>query len=160
MTLQVPEGRANFAVPLEAEAEVDLSMRDTRVIVAMFAEMKSWVKYVDGLLTVEDVVGHTKATLSDKHVSLRELSLEGEKLEALGELELGQQGERSGIIWVRYKILKLALERIGDQREWKMIKARKWFDEKRAANWVSDSGEDLAPQPEAIPEKAAGKPEE
>ncbi len=153
MTLDVPEGRANFAVPLEAEAEVDLSMRDTRVIVAMFAEMKSWVKHIDGLLTVEDVVGHTSATLSDKHVSLRELSLKGDKLEALGELELGQQGERSGIIWVRYKILKLALERIGDQREWKMINAREWYDEKRSVNWVSAEGEALVPEAEPAPEE-------
>ncbi len=154
MTLEVPEGRANFAMPLEAEAEVDLSMRDTRVIVALFAEMKSWIRHFDGLLTVEDVVGHTQAAVADKELSLRELSLEGDKLEVLGELELGQEGERSGLIWARVGIFKLALERIGDEREWKMINAREWFDEKRAANWVSAEGEALAPESEGAPEEA------
>jgi len=155
MTVAVPEGRANLAVPLVAEAEVDLSMRDTRVIVALFAEMKSWVRHIDGLLTVEDVVGHTRATIADKEISLRNLSLEGDKLEVLGELELGQEGKRSGLLWARVGIFKLALERIGEEREWKMINAREWFDEKRAEKWVTAKGEALVPEAEGAPEEAS-----
>lgn len=134
MTVEVPEGRANLAVPLAVEADIELAMRDTRVIVALFAEMKSWVKHVKGLLTVQDVTGSARLEMVDRDMSLRNLVLEGDRLEALGELEMAGT-ERDGLFWVRYGIVRLALERRDGQREWKMINAREWFDERQAANW-------------------------
>lgn len=145
MTVNVPDGRANLAAPLVVEAEVDLAMRDTRVIVALFAEMKSWVKHVKGLLTVQDVTGSARLKMVDRDMSLRDLVLEGEKLEALGELEMAGQ-QRDGLFWARYGMIRLALERLEGRREWKMVNARKWFDERRASNWAADADEAVSRQ--------------
>ncbi len=146
MSLKIPAGRANLAMPLDVDAEIDLSMRDTRVLVALFAELKSWVQHFDGLLTVHNVVGHTQASLSDQHLSLRDLKLEANKLEGRGELELAK-GEASAVFWVKIGFFSLALERIGTEIDWKMINSRNWYDEQVAESWESKHGEPLVPEP-------------
>ena len=144
MTISVPEGQTNFAVPLGIEAQVDLSMRDTRVVAALFAEVKKWLRHFEGMLTVRDVRGDVSVTLADQQLSLRELELAGDKLEVLAELEL-QKGANAGIFWFKYRFLGLALERLGDETEWKLVKARAWYDEQRAESWVSRRGKPIDP---------------
>lgn len=144
MTITIPEGRANLAEPLAIEAQVDLSMRDTRVVAALFAEVKKWLRHFEGMLTVKDVEGGVSVALANQQIFLRELELAGDKLEVLAELEL-EKGDSTGIFWFKYRALGLAVERLGEETEWKMYKARAWYDEQRAESWVTRRGRPLDP---------------
>lgn len=134
MTVAVPTGYANLTEPLELEAEVELSMKDTRAIIAMFAEIKDWIRRFDGILAVNDVKGNAKITAADQKLSVRELALNGDKLELMAELQI-EEGQNNGIFWGKLGILSFGLERIGKEKDWKLINGREWYEEKRAENW-------------------------
>ena len=134
MTIEVPKGRADLTAPLGVRADVDLSMQDTRAVVALFAEIKHWLRYVKNILTVSDVEGSAVLGLQDGVLSIRGIELTGERLKALGELRV--EGKAlSGIVWLKYGVLGLALDRTGAETDWKLIKAREWFDERQAVQW-------------------------
>jgi hypothetical protein len=134
MTVSVPNGFANLAEPLELDAEVDLSMKDTRAVIAMFAEVKDWIRHFDGILTVNDVTGGARITAANQKLSVRELELGGDRLDFMAELQLSEE-ENNGIFWGKLGILSFGLERIGEETNWKMINGREWYEEQRTRNW-------------------------
>jgi hypothetical protein len=135
MTVSVPEGFANLAEPVELDAEVDLSMKDTRAVIAMFAEVKDWIRHFDGILTVNDVTGGARLTAANQQLSIRELELGGDRLDFMAELQLSEE-ENNGIFWGKLGILSFGLERIGQETNWKMINGREWYEEQKAKNWL------------------------
>ena len=136
MTVKVPKGHADLAAPLAFRADVDLSMQDTRAVVALFAEIKHWLRYVKKILTVSDVEGSAVVGLDGGKLWVRSIELTGDKLDALGELEVEGKALK-GIVWLKYGVLGLALDRGPDATDWKLVKARKWYDARRAAEWPS-----------------------
>ena len=128
-------------------------MRDTRVVAALFADVKKWLRHFEGMLTVNDVEGGGAVALADQQLSLRELELAGDKLKILAELEL-EKGESAGIFWFKYRALGLAVERLGEKTDWKMYKARAWYDEQRAERWVTRRGKPLDPTADPADEEA------
>ena len=116
-------------------AELAASMRDSGPIVALVAERKRFLKLVDGLLTVEDVVAKGRLASRADSMSVTGIDVTGGKLEVLGDLEL-TKSRRDGLLFLRFGMLSAAVEMVGDERDWKLIRSRKWFEEKRAARAV------------------------
>ncbi len=134
MTLEVPDGTVTLSEPARVEADVKLAMKDTRAIIAMFSEVKDWVSRFDGFLTVTDVTGSAKISVSEKRLSVRDLEITGDRLDMVAELRAGEEGN-DAIVWGKLGIFSVGLERIGDKSTWKLINGRKWFDEKKSASW-------------------------
>ena len=131
MTVNVTRGTAKLKAPVEIQGDVELSMKDTRALVAVFAETKTWLERFEGLLTVEDIKAETKVRMEDQVFSLRGLDLEGKNLEAGAELDL-VGGSASGLLYLNFHGIDVGLELENNERAWKIIRARKWFDEARA----------------------------
>ncbi len=135
MTVDVPRGTAHLGGETPwLEADVKLAMRDTRVIIAMFAELKSWLQRFEKILTVKDVTGSGSVVMQGQHLYLRNLEIEGRKLRGRAELDLGEE-RRRGILYIRFHGFVVGLEREGDERDWKLTGVEKWFDRRRAENW-------------------------
>ncbi len=135
MTVDVPRGTAQLGEETPwLEADVELAMRDTRVIIAMFAELKSWLQRFEKILTVKDVTGSGSIVMEGQHLYLRNLEIEGRKLRGRAELELGEETHR-GILYVRFHGLTVGLERHGDEKDWKLTGVKKWFDRRVAESW-------------------------
>jgi hypothetical protein len=69
-------------------------------------------------------------------VSLQDLSiLGGDEIEILADLK-SNQGERTGVLFARYKSLSAALG-LGldskNEKDWKLIHSRTWYEEQAAA---------------------------
>ncbi|MGI9432404.1 MAG: hypothetical protein ACR2PQ_09335 [Myxococcota bacterium] len=137
MTIAVPEGASRLAEPVTIDADLELSMRDTRAILAAFAEVKRWIRHFDGILTVKDVAGSAGLAVDGSRVTVRDLSLTGDRLEVLAQLELFEE-EDQGIFWGKLGILSLGLERTGTENDFKFTNSRKWYEEKYAAEWMSE----------------------
>jgi hypothetical protein len=134
MTMKIPEGKANLARPAAIDAKLDLSMRDSRAVLAAFAEISRWIDPFDRFLTVKDVKGHGALHVRSPLVALRGLSVTGDRLEALGEIELEDE-RHEGILWAKLGRLSLGVERIGKDNDFKLIHSRKWYDEQHRAHW-------------------------
>jgi hypothetical protein len=134
MTIAIPEGSTNLRPPAKVEARLDLSMRDTRAIIAAFAEVNRWIRYFDGFLTVRDVAGNASLGIDGSRFSLRDVSLTGDRLEMLAELEF-RNDHSEGIFWGKLGPFSLAMERMGDENDFKLLNDREWYAEKHAAHW-------------------------
>ena len=135
MTVDVPRGTAHLGGETpRLEADVELAMRDTRVIIAMFAELKSWLQRFEKILTVKDVTGSGRVGMRGQHLSLRDLEIKGRKLHGRAELELSD-AERQGILYVRFHGFTVGLERQGDEKDWKLVKVKPWFERRVAESW-------------------------
>ena len=131
MTIAVPNGQVDLRQPASVTAEVDLSMKDTRAIIALFAEIKEWVSRFDGFLTVRDVVGTGTVFAAKQHLDITDLDIQGDKLKLNTELS-ARQGQHHALVWGKLGIISLGLERIDDENDWKLIKSRSWYEQKKA----------------------------
>jgi len=134
MSVEVPDGNVILADPLELDADIDLAMKDTRAIVALFSEVKEWISRFDGMLTVEDVAGQANIHASEKKLSVRNLEIQGDRLDLVAELR-ADDGQNDAIVWGKLGIFSMGLERIGEESNWKLINGKEWFEQKKAENW-------------------------
>ncbi len=135
MSISIPKGHADLGKPVTVEADAALAMKDTRAIIAMFAEVKDWVRYFDGVLTINDVSGSARIKAGDKRARIQGLELTGDKLGLMAELEL-ENDSNNGIFWGKFGAVSLGLEKIGNKRDWKFINSRKWYQKKKIKNWA------------------------
>ncbi len=147
MTVAVPEGHGSLRPPMSVEAEVELGMRDTRALVAVFAEVKRWIRHFAGILTVRDVAGTASVSLADEHLSVRGLSLVGDKLDVMAELEL-EKAESAGIFHAEFGVVSAGAERIGDETEFKLLNSRDWYEGRRAERWQGAGRQEALATPE------------
>jgi hypothetical protein len=136
MTITVPDGLTNLAPPATVDAKLDLSMRDSRAILAAYAEVEHWIDYVDHFLTVRDIAGTASLGIEWPRFSLRDLSITGDWLEAMGELELEHE-KIEGMFWVERGLFSLGMKRIGQDNDFKLLDSREWYEEQHAAHWKS-----------------------
>lgn len=135
MTIAVPEGVTNLRPPVKTNAEIALSMRDTRAILAAFAEVNRWVHHFDRLLTVRDVAGTAALRIDGPRLSLRDIALGGHHFGLRGEIEL-RQDRSEGILWAERGPFSLGVERLDDENDFKLIDDREWYAEQHAAHWA------------------------
>ncbi|MEM7581837.1 MAG: hypothetical protein AAF560_00530, partial [Acidobacteriota bacterium] len=110
MTLDVPDGTLEMGEPSRVQAEVDILMKDTRAIMALFGEVKPWIDRFERILTVKEVRAEASVAMEPQTLSLRHLSLEARRLRGRAELELGEERPRRGILYVRLNGFAVGLE--------------------------------------------------
>ncbi len=143
MNITVPSGMADLSQPFAVEADVDLEMKDTRAIVALFAEIKEWISRFDGFLTVQDVSGHASVSASNKSLRVRDLAVAGDRLELVAEVSA--DGERNdAIVWGKLGIFSGGFERRADETDWKLVNGRKWYEERKQEHWSDQASGDGA----------------
>ncbi len=135
MNIVVPRGTADMSKPFSIEADVDLAMKDTRAIIALFAEIKDWVRRFDGFLTVQDVKGAAHVTVADKLLRVRDLTIQGDRLELVAEVAADGK-HNDAVVWGKLGAFSGGFERIGDERKWKLVNGRKWFKQRKQERWT------------------------
>ncbi len=124
-------GTLKWARPLALDAPVKLEMRDSRPVVALFTQGKSKIRWIKGLLEIENITGRTDLHADQRVVTVTDLELHGEKLEILADLEFVRK-KADGLIFVEFHGFSTATEGCSGDRSWKLFGAREWFDARRA----------------------------
>lgn len=123
-------GTLKWARPFALDAPVKLELRDSRPVVALFAEGNRKVKWVRSLLEIENITGRTDLHADRQLVTLTDLELHGENLEILADLEFVRK-KADGLIFVKFHRLSAATEGCEGSRSWKLFGAREWFTAQR-----------------------------
>ena len=123
--LDIKHGHMTWKRPLLLNAALNLHLRDSGLLVHLFAEQKK--QWLNDLLTIKNVTGETKVLLNGKSILLRKVRITGEQLLVLADVHLSEKKIRGGM-YARYGILRMGIELEDEGRTLKLLKPRKWYD--------------------------------
>ncbi|EXI79773.1 MAG: hypothetical protein AW10_02258 [Candidatus Accumulibacter appositus] len=130
--IDIERGRMTWKRPLKLDAEISLRLRDSGLLVHLFVKQTKEKPWLNDLLTIRDVSGRSEVRLNDRAIVLGNARLSGEKLLVLANLRLSEETMRGGL-YASYGILGAGIELQGEERSWKLLNPRKWYDDYSAA---------------------------
>ncbi|WP_291995692.1 hypothetical protein [Candidatus Accumulibacter sp. ACC003] len=113
--------------PLDLDAEIRLRLRDSGLLVHLFVEQSKEQQWLNKLLTIRDVRGRSEVRLRDKAIVLSNTRLDREKLLVLANLRLSKEKMLGGL-YASYGIFGVGIELKDEERSWKILNPRKWYD--------------------------------
>ncbi|MEP5568676.1 MAG: hypothetical protein ABJN62_12625 [Halioglobus sp.] len=126
--LELTEAEGVFNRPVTLSAKADLSVSDTRPLVAMFDNRGDPPGWVSKLMIVKDLKGKATLEMSEGRVTIPLAYVDSEIAEVAAKATF-YQGERTGVVYARYKKLDLLIKRRNGKRNVDVIKVREKFDE-------------------------------
>jgi hypothetical protein len=127
LRIEFEEGVADISEAGTLSTRVDLTMTDTRPLVAVVAREKETLSKLKGLLDFRDVVGQARIRLGNEIVQLEDVDLRSEGLQIEAQLRLGQQ-KPTGILWTKFHGIPLSADLRGEKVKLHVIGPRKWYD--------------------------------
>jgi hypothetical protein len=129
---ETADGQTRPGLALDLEAD----LRDSALVLDFLTARMGKLQWFKSFLSVTDVRATVGLDVEEATVSLHDLSiLGGEEIEILADLK-SNQGERTGVLFARYKSLSAALG-LGldskNEKDWKLIHSRTWYEEQAAA---------------------------
>jgi hypothetical protein len=118
--------------PVEAEIAVLGKMRDAHPFLTALASQKKILFWIDDLISVRDLEGRATVEVDGQSLAARDVAITGNHLEIEGDIRLSGPS-RDGLLFIEYGPFSTALEIDGAEREWKLFRARRWFEARREA---------------------------
>ena len=132
--LQLESGSLQVIEPWHLEGKLEMQLTDSAPIFVLFLSDHRLLKHFRKALTVRDVHGTTDLRLGRRRLALRDIDLDCQELQALGQLDL-TAAPPDGLLWVRFHGATAALEIEAGKRDLKLIRPRRWYDEKSPGWW-------------------------
>lgn len=114
--------------PVFLRARVESTLSDPRPLFSFVApaSRSRLLKWVDNLLDVQGVGAVADVAVGDGAVMLDRMAIEGGPAKIQGRLRFGG-APKQGILYASYGRWDVGVELDGDQRDWKILRPRKWF---------------------------------
>ena len=127
-TLVLTQAEAILSDPVQLNAAANLSMTDSRPIVAMLGNQKNRPQWIKKMLIVEDVSGDVELNFAGDRWAIPNAFVISDNIEfgAKGTIDKGQQ---NGIIYARYKKLDIVVKISEGKKNIDLTRARGKFDE-------------------------------
>jgi len=139
------KGRIDAERPFQVDAQADLRMSDAAPLLAVFAERGDYPRWALSLLDAGQVQAHSRLRWQQGRLLLDGLQAENERLSLRARLDLLEQHKR-GDLYLRWGVLAAGVELDGGQRQWHLVKAREWFDQRPALLPGTDAGQQASQQ--------------
>jgi hypothetical protein len=117
-----------FTNPLVLKTEIDLSMTDSRPIIAMLGNSKDRPKWVKNMLIIEDVKGVAELDMSGNKVVIPNAFMDSDNID-FGAKGVFDEGLNDGVVYARYKKLDIVVKISEGKKNIDLIRARGKFDE-------------------------------
>jgi len=122
------DGEVTLGKPLSAAGRVEVSMYDTRPVVALMKELKTGPKWMSVVPVIRNVGGETSVSVESEQLAFSDLDLEGEGFKALGWIRIRDK-KADGRLYVKYKALAAGISLDQGKAKVHIAKPKKWFDE-------------------------------
>lgn len=118
--------------PVYFRTAIESTLSDPRPLMFLFVpeRRKRVLRWVDDLLDVQGLGATAQVEVGQRSVLVDELAVVGGKAQLLGRLRLGGE-DKSGVLYASYGSLDVGLELQGTERDWKILRPKKWFAEQR-----------------------------
>ena len=124
---QLNKARTIWKKPVFLHAEAEAELKDSRPFVALFTNHKGKHKWIEKMLTVEDIQGTATMTLENQRLAIPHAFTSSDRIDA-GVKGIIDATQREGIFYVRHGRLDAILEVREGDRDIDIIGARKKFD--------------------------------
>ena len=131
-TFALGTARLDMKEPLEAEAVVHGRMRDAKPFLLALAAQKKALFWVDELLNAKDIEGRATIDVDGRSLAARDLTITGRKLTIEGDIAVEGKTTRDALLYIELGPFSTGLEITGGEREWKLFRARRWFEMRRS----------------------------
>jgi hypothetical protein len=85
------------------------------------------LRWVDRLLNIQGVGATADLTVGQDFFDVSHLTVSGGKAQVLGRLRV-VDSRRRGVLYARYGAFDVGLELKGAKRDWKILRAKEWFE--------------------------------
>ncbi|MEA3276527.1 MAG: hypothetical protein U9Q81_14805 [Pseudomonadota bacterium] len=126
-TFDLRKARAVWKKPVRLDVEAEIAMKDSRPIVAVFANQRGKHGWLEKILTVEDVRGEAKMNVASNRVLIPYAVAGSDKID-VGAKGVIDANHREGIFYARFRKLHGILKVKDGDRNFDIIGARKKFD--------------------------------
>lgn len=100
--VELPRGETTWKEPTQLKLEIDLSMSDSRPIVAMFSNQGWRPKFLTDMMTVEDIKGKANINMADGRIVIPLAKASGDTMEVDARAVITEQSS-NGMVYFRYK---------------------------------------------------------
>ena len=125
--ISLTRGETTWARPPEISADAELTISDSRPIVAMFGNRGYRPKWLSGMLTLEDISGRARIDVADNAVVIPMARVISDKAELAAKGRIARES-RDGVIYARYKNLDALLSIAGETKNLELTRVREKFD--------------------------------
>lgn len=125
--LKFISAEGSFPRPIDLAATADISVSDTRPLVAFVENRNNPPKWLANLMAVRDLKGEAQLKLSNGRLTIPIAFVDSEKAEVAMKAEF-YQGDRNGVVYARFKKVGALLTREDGKRKVDLIKSREKFD--------------------------------
>jgi hypothetical protein len=130
-TFATGKARLDMKEPLAAEVVVNGRMRDAKPFLTALAAQRKVLFWIDELVSAKDIEGRATIDVDGKTMAARNLDIRGRKLTIEGDIAV-EGRSRDGLLFIEYGPFSTGVELGGGESEWKLFRARRWFDERRS----------------------------
>lgn len=120
----------DLGLPISLSADTELTVSDTRPLVALFENRRKSPKWLSRLLTLKDIGGEASLELEDNRLEVSDAQVLSDKAEVAVKAAF-YDGGSDGVIYVRYKKLDAVLKMEGEESNLDVLGARETFNEYR-----------------------------
>ena len=125
--LKLTDAQGAFPRPIDLSAKAELSVSDTRPLVAFIDNRNNPPKWISNLMAVKDLAGEAEIQLYQGRLTIPHAFVGSEKAEVAVKAEF-YRGERTGVAYARYKKVDGLLKRADGKRKVDLLKSREKFD--------------------------------
>jgi hypothetical protein len=145
-TLRVPRGRIVAAPAIQADAQMQMQMRDAGPVLAVFAQRSDAPAWLLTLVDAGQLDASGQLRWRKDALWLDRLSAENQRVLLRARLRVGDAGTQ-GDLYARWGLLGVGVALRGEQRQWHLLGAREWYQRQPA--WLPDTLPAPAPTPSA-----------
>ena len=126
-SLTFTDAEGTFTRPIDANASALLTVSDTRPMVTFFDNRNKPPKWLSNMMAVKNLAGEAELVVSNSAIRIPLAYVDSEKAE-VGVKGVIANGERSGMVFARFKKFSTLLKRFDGKRNVDVIKPRAKFD--------------------------------
>jgi len=142
-TLRVPQGRIAAEPAKQADAQLQIQMRDAGPVLAVFAQRSDAPAWLLKLADAGELDASAQLRWRKDALWLDRLAAENQRVSLRARLRVGDAGTQ-GDLYARWGVLGVGVALRGEQRQWHLLNARDWYERQPA--WLPE-GATPAPSP-------------
>jgi len=131
ITIKLPEARIVFSTPIDIQMLIDVDMKDTKPMVALFDARKELPGIVKRIMTIKNLAADAYIDVNRSGTEIRDLVITGDRLKVLGDISVKHK-RRDALMYVHYRIFGTGIKVEDGELDLKFLRPMKWFEKQRA----------------------------